>query len=109
MHQSATLRKLMAWLATGVLTAAISGPFPFSANAVITGNTQDKDKDKAAKSDKAKSKSKDKDKTGSQSGGNVGNSGGKNDGGKGSFDPPQKSGGGSTQHDNPPKSTPTPK
>jgi hypothetical protein len=110
MRNSSTLRKFAALLATGALTAAVSGPFPFSANAVITGKTQDKDKDKAAKNDKAKSKdkSKDKDKGSSQSGGNTSNSGGKNDGGKGSFDPPNKSGGGSTQHDNTPNPKPSP-
>jgi hypothetical protein len=104
------IRKFAAWLAASALAVAVSGPFPFSARAVITEKAQDKDK--SAKNDKTKSKdkSKDKDKSGSQSGGNTGNSGGKNDGGKGSFDPPQKSGGGSTQHDNPPpKPTPSPK
>lgn len=108
MRHNTTLRKFAAWLATGALTLAISGPFPFSATAVITGKAQDKD----TKRDKSKSKDKStaKDKGTDKGGGNTSNSGGKNDGGKGSFDPPQKSGGGSTQHDNPPpKPAPSPK
>ena len=54
MHNPA-LRKLMAYLATGVMVMAINGPFPFSANAVASNNAQANDK---AKKDKKSEESK---------------------------------------------------
>ena len=50
-----TLRKLMAWLATGVLVMAVTGSFPFSANAAGSNNAQAQDK---AEKDKNSANSK---------------------------------------------------
>jgi hypothetical protein len=52
MRNHTSFRKFMAWLATGAVMLAISGPLPFSARAVATGNAQKKYQ--AARRDKTK-------------------------------------------------------
>jgi hypothetical protein len=71
-------------LSAGLL---LTGGILVNPKMAFAADEKDKNKDRGSKKDSG--------------GGNTGNSGGKNDGGNGHFDPPQKSGGGSTQHDNP--------
>src|SRR5438105_4197962 len=101
MHRNTILKKLVAWIATGALIVAISGPFPFSAKAVVTGKVQDKDKE--PKSDKSKSKNKSTGKDKIRAAAIPVTVAVRNDGSNAALIRHKRAVEGSTQHDNPPE------